>query len=52
MSENEPAAEADEEEMTFEKAHKYRKYSSYLAAVLLVVVSILKIVSLSDGHKM
>tara|TARA_B110000285_G_C14572912_1_gene358676 strand:- start:210 stop:449 length:240 start_codon:yes stop_codon:yes gene_type:complete len=43
---------ADDEEMTYEKALEIRKKSSYIAAVLLVIVSILKIVSISDGHKL
>ena len=45
-------AVAEDEEMTYEKALDYRKKSSYLAAVLLVIVSILKIVSIGTGHKL
>ena len=53
MSEEQPKeANADEEELSFEKALKYRKNSSYLAAILLVIVSVLKIASLGEGHKL
>ena len=38
--------------MTYEKALKYRKNSSYLAAILLVIVSVLKLLSISEGHKL
>ena len=41
-----------QEEMTYDKAFKYRKYSSYLAAVMLIVVSVLKIMSITEGHKL
>ena len=41
-----------QEEMTYKKAFKYRKYSSYLAAVMLIVVSVLKIMSITEGHKL
>ena len=38
--------------MSYEKALKIRKNSSYVAAVLLVVVSVLKLLSISEGHKL
>ena len=50
MSDNVANTDMDDEEMTYEKALKYRKNSSYLAAVLLIIVSFLKLISISSGH--